>query len=34
MLDVVFTVVTLVCFAVSLVYVTACDRLKGRPSVD
>ena len=34
MLDIVFTASTLVCFAVALLYVTACDRLKGRPSVD
>lgn len=34
MLDVLFTVATIVCFAASLLYVTACDRLKGRPSVD
>jgi len=34
MLDFVFTLSTLVCFAVSLLYVRACDRLKGRPSVD
>ena len=34
MLDFVFTVSTIVCFAVALLYVTACDRLKGRTSVD
>jgi|GEM_PF-2698851 len=34
MLDLVFTVSTIVCFAVALLYVTACNRLKGRPSVD
>ena len=34
MLDAVFTLSTTVCFAVALLYVTACDGLKGRPSVD
>ena len=34
MLDAVFVVTTIVCFSVSLGYVLACDRLKGRPSVD
>ena len=34
MLDLVFAATTLVCFAVSLLYVRACDRLKGRPSLD
>ena len=34
MLDLVFIVSTAVCFAVALVYITACDRLKGRPSND
>lgn len=34
MLDAVFTICTIVCFAVSLLYVTGCDRLKGRPSHD
>lgn len=34
MLDVIFAVSTIVCFAVALLYVMVCDRLKGRPSVD
>lgn len=34
MLDFIFTLSTLVCFAVSMLYFRACDRLKGRPSVD
>ncbi len=34
MLDTVFTLSTIVCFAVALLYVTACDRLKGRSPVD
>ncbi len=34
MLDLVFTLSTVVCFAVALLYVRACDRLKARPSVD
>ncbi len=34
MLDFLFTISAIVCFAVALLYVTACDRLKGRPSVD
>ncbi len=34
MLDVVYLVSTAACFAVALVYITACEHLKGRPSVD
>jgi hypothetical protein len=34
MLDFIFAVSIVLCFAVSLLYVRACDRLKGRPSVD
>lgn len=34
MLDTIFTAATIVCFAVALLYVTACDRMKGRPSGD
>ncbi len=34
MLDTVFLAATIVCFAAALLYVTACDRLKARPSVD
>ena len=34
MLDVVFVIAIVVCFAVSLLYVTACDRLKGKPNHD
>lgn len=34
MSDLVFTLSTVVCFTVALLYVTACDRLKGRPSLD
>ena len=30
MADVIFIVFTAVCFAVALLYVAACDRLKGR----
>lgn len=33
-LDIAFVVSTILCFAVSLLYVGACYRLKGRPSVD
>ena len=34
MLDVVFCIATVVCFAVGIAYVHACDRLKVRPSID
>ncbi len=34
MLDIVFVLATAVCFAVGIAYVRACERLKGRPSVD
>lgn len=34
MLDLVFIVSTLVCFAVSLAYVRGCERLKAGPSHD
>ncbi len=34
MLDAVFVVASVVCFAVGIAYVHACDRLKVRPSGD
>lgn len=34
MLDAAFLFTTAVCFTVALLYVTACDRLKGKPSND
>ncbi len=34
MLDIVFAVSTFFCFAVALLYVRGCDRLKARPSLD
>ena len=34
MLDLLFTLTTVLCFAAALLYVAACDRLKGRPSID
>lgn len=34
MFDLVFLVSTAVCFAVALLYVSACDHLKARPSGD
>ena len=34
MLDVLFGLSTVACFAVALLYVRACDRLKVRSSVD
>jgi hypothetical protein len=34
MLDVVFMLSTIVCFAVAVLYVSGCGRLKGRSSGD
>lgn len=34
MSDIIFTISTIVCFAVALLYVTACDRLNSRSSRD
>lgn len=32
--DILFLVSTVLCFAVALLYVTACDRLKAKPNHD
>ncbi len=34
MLDLVFIIATVACFATSLLYVQACARLKGKPTND
>ena len=34
MSDVVFALSTIACFAIALLYVAGCARLKGRPPVD